>query len=165
MIANSIPLFGGGGTVDTQHTTGPWNLLWRGLPNQIKRSPQRLYSYLCTVFLCEVFGLGQLFHHTITGTYLLLSLKCGKWDTSCLPMISRAFPLNFGNREGRHIHLHWERSPALMTPYASADNRRVTGSSHLRASYCFYKSIPTETWDYNVHVKTQYNLCTCYCKL
>jgi hypothetical protein len=29
---------------------GPWNLLSRGPPNQIKRSPQPLDSYLCTVF-------------------------------------------------------------------------------------------------------------------
>ncbi len=29
---------------------GPWNLLSRGPPNQIKRSPQPTDSYLCTVF-------------------------------------------------------------------------------------------------------------------
>jgi hypothetical protein len=29
---------------------GPWNLLSRGPPNQIKRSPQPIDSYLCTVF-------------------------------------------------------------------------------------------------------------------
>ncbi len=30
---------------------GPWNLLSRGPSNQIKRSPQPLDSYLCTVFI------------------------------------------------------------------------------------------------------------------
>ncbi len=64
MIANSVLLFGGG---SRQHTTGPWNLLWRELPNQIKRSPKRLYSYLCTVFLSNVFGPNGLSCSSIRG--------------------------------------------------------------------------------------------------
>ncbi len=41
---------------------GPWNLLSRGPPNQIKRSPQSLDSYLCTVFCLmslPLVGLGR----------------------------------------------------------------------------------------------------------
>jgi hypothetical protein len=34
---------------------GPWTLLLRGPPNQIKRSPQPLDSYMRTVFLLNVF--------------------------------------------------------------------------------------------------------------
>jgi hypothetical protein len=35
---------------------GPWNPLSRGPPNQIKRSPQPLDSYLCTVFCLMSLG-------------------------------------------------------------------------------------------------------------
>jgi hypothetical protein len=38
--------------------TGPGKLLYRGPPNQTKRSPQPLDYCLCTVFLYNVFGAG-----------------------------------------------------------------------------------------------------------
>jgi hypothetical protein len=36
---------------------GPWNLSSRGPPNQIKRSPHPLDSYLCMVFCLMSLGL------------------------------------------------------------------------------------------------------------
>jgi hypothetical protein len=38
---------------------GTWKLLSRGPPNQIKRSPQPLDSYLCTVFCLIVLYPGK----------------------------------------------------------------------------------------------------------
>ncbi len=39
--------------------TEPWNLLWGGPPNQIKRSPQPLDSYPCTDFLSNALDLTE----------------------------------------------------------------------------------------------------------
>jgi hypothetical protein len=52
---------------------GPWNLLSKGPPNQIKRSPQPLDSYLCTVFCLMSLGPISLIH--VLSLSLSLSLS------------------------------------------------------------------------------------------
>jgi hypothetical protein len=47
---------------------GPWNLLSRGPPNQIKISPQPLDSYLCMSFCLMSLGIVQV-HYQQLGVY------------------------------------------------------------------------------------------------
>ncbi len=57
-----------------QHMKGPWNPLSRGPPNQIKRSPQPLDSYLCTVFcLMSQYSTNVLSVCVLSTTYVALT--------------------------------------------------------------------------------------------
>ncbi len=69
----------------------PWNLLSIGPPNQIKRSPQPLDSYLCTVFCLMSLG-------SISGGVLMWNLDSLDSVVS-LPTVD--FRLSFADRENK----------------------------------------------------------------
>ncbi len=94
--------------------TGPWNLLWRGFLNQIKRWPQPLDSYLCTVFSSNVFASGKdfirLFKRKSLGSAPML-YPCIRSDPNTLVKTGLGlWPLTSGEPCSIKWFCHWRRS-------------------------------------------------------
>jgi hypothetical protein len=118
---------------------GPWNLLSRGPPNQIKRSPQPLDSYLCTVFcLMSLEALSSVWSDQFSFPDTLCTLVCRPWSVyTCIHSCSRPPHRldSWREREGNG----WGGEAADHVCY----RKRMTTSTFVRyaRSKCLYATL------------------------